>query len=238
MTTKSSVAVKNLLFYFNKHEAPFLNDITIAFRPNRLNFIYGSNGVGKSTLLRVIRGTIEQGERAQGTVCIGTHTYDINDTRALSDQIAMVPQQFEALLIDTYSFRENLQLALINRFPGLQPLPQAKPIPDFIEKYGINYDVPIALLSGGQRQILSILMLLQRSPHIIFLDEPTAALDETNTQLIMDFLLELCTQKEITIVLILHNKEIIDRYCNGTYFAFKKDKNGNRTITPTQPDAP
>jgi len=103
-------------------------------------------------------------------------------------------------------------------YPSLCELPETKPLPSLIEKYGIDYNIPVSLLSGGQRQILSILMVLERSPKILLLDEPTAALDEENTQLVMDFLQDLCKHQGLTIIAIVHSHELVEKYTPQGYY--------------------
>jgi ABC-type bacteriocin/lantibiotic exporter with double-glycine peptidase domain len=110
----------------------------------------------------------------------------------------------------------------MGRYPLLQKLPQLKPFPLFIEKYGIDFTMPIGLLSGGQRQILAILMVLQRCPRILLLDEPTAALDEENAAIVMDFLQELALQENITIIAIVHHHELVQKYAGPFYFELYK----------------
>jgi energy-coupling factor transporter ATP-binding protein EcfA2 len=230
MSPQSRFSLNNLIFSFDKNGSPFFDNLNVSFKSNDLNFIQGKNGTGKSTLMRIMHGDTYKNEYVQGTLQIDDNTYDLRSPK-IAEKVAMVTQNFNTMLIDSYSFKENLQCALMPRFPNLKVLPQPKPIPPFIEKYGINYEVPISSLSGGQRQILSILMILQQRPRILLLDEPTATLDEDNTKLIMDFLTELCIREKIIIILIVHNKEIIQNYCGQSFFELKKDSEEKRILT-------
>ncbi len=226
------ITIENLIFAFKKNTVLFFDNVTFSFRPQALNFIQGKNGVGKSTLLRILKGDIRQNEVLNGALHIDSINCRLKKSHDFVDRIAIVSQNFNEMLVDTCTFSENLQFALLSRFPGFGKLPQIKQIPYFVEKYGISYNVPISLLSGGQRQLLAILMVLQKSPRILLLDEPTATLDEENTQLIMDFLAELCLREHITIVLIVHNREIIQKYCGDGYLEIKKEEGGKRIVVP------
>jgi iron complex transport system ATP-binding protein len=229
MNKRCCLSIENLHFSFKRNEEPFFAGLSFSCKPNSLNFIQGKNGVGKSTLLRALQGNIRSGESIQGTLHIDEIAYDLNNPQLFSNRIAFVPQKFDDTLVDTYSFSENLRFVLMNRFPGLHALPPAKSMPPFIEKYGISYNAPVSSLSGGQRQILSILMAMQQSPDMLFLDEPTAALDEENANIIMAFLTELSTQG-VTIILIVHNKELIQQYGGDYYFALEKNTEGKRIM--------
>ena len=66
-------------------------------------------------------------------------------------------------------------------------------------------------LSGGQRQILALMMKLQGNPGLLLLDEPTAALDEENAGLVFDFLKGL----PLTVLAVCHDEELVERYTTG-----------------------
>ena len=217
MNYKNNVALHNLTFSFALHSKPFFKDLTIDFKTGQINFICGKNGMGKSTLLKILSGNVAASQ-VQGVLHIDGEDFDVRQLDCMSRSIALVCQNFNNMLVDAYSFYENLQFALMSSFPSFGRLPVALPLPAFIEKYGINQHVPIHLLSGGQRQILSILMMLQRCPQILLLDEPTAALDEENAAIVMDFLQDLCVQENITIIAIVHDFDLVQKYGQGHYF--------------------
>ena len=153
-----------------------------------------------------------------GEFGVDMNSVNNNESAQIAQQVAFVPQNFNEILVHAYSFRENLQFAQMSHYPSLSGLPESKLLPSLIEKYGIDYDIPVSQLSGGQRQILSILMVLARSPKILLLDEPTAALDEENTQLVMDFLQDLCMYQGLTIIAIVHSQELVEKYTPRGYF--------------------
>ena len=82
--------------------------------------------------------------------------------------------------------------------------------PDFLKEFNIPLNVPVENLSGGQRQILSILMCLQKPTSILLLDEPTAALDTKNAQLVMSLLKTLQQEKNMLILMICHDPELLE----------------------------
>ncbi len=222
MNSIKHIALHNVSFSFMRGPNQFFDNLSIDFKVGNINFVCGKNGMGKSTLLKILSGNIRS-EFLRGILHIDTEVYDLQNLDDIEQSIAFVSQNFNTMLVDSYSFYENLQFALFSYYPSLNMLPVALPLPLFIEKYGINVNIPISLLSGGQRQILSILMMLQRSPNILLLDEPTAALDEENAIIVMDFLQDLCTQENITIIAIVHHIEMVRRYAGSSYFELYQD---------------
>ncbi|MBP6870196.1 ATP-binding cassette domain-containing protein [Candidatus Babeliales bacterium] len=216
MNHKKYISVRDVSFSFSQEGKPFFENMAIDFKVGQINFVCGKNGMGKSTLLKILSG--KASSHVQGTFHFEGKNYALQNLQDQFDGIAMVSQNFNEMLVETYSFDENLQFALLSKYPSLKKLSKTLPLPCFVEKYGINSDIPIQMLSGGQRQILSILMVLQRCPKILLLDEPTAALDEENSNLVMTFLQELCIQESITIIAIVHDFELVKKYSQVVYF--------------------
>jgi len=228
MDVKKSISLQHVTFSFVQQERKFFDDVSVEFKPEAINFIQGKNGAGKSTLLQILSGRMSSQHDLQGQLQIDDHVYDLSQSQEIRQQVAFVPQKFHELLVDAYSFHENLQFACISHIPNLLGLPKFKRLPSLIKKYEINYKMPISLLSGGQRQILSILMMLQQSPEILLLDEPTAALDEENEAIVMDFLDDLSSQQGVTIIAIVHSNELVEKYSPDGYFELTKYKNSSK----------
>jgi len=216
-----NISIQNLNFSFSCDAKPFFKNMNIDFYASKINFICGKNGMGKSTLLKILSGQIQQ--NIQGSLVFSGQIYDVQKLCLMPETVGMVVQNFNSMLVDSYSFYENLQCALLAQFPSLTSLCVVKQLPQFIDKYGINFDVPISLLSGGQRQILAILMILQKNPKILLLDEPTAALDEENAKIVMDFLQQLSIEQDITIIAIVHDKELVRQYAQNFYSELYQD---------------
>lgn len=213
--------IKNLSFKFTKNSEYFFKDLTINFESNQLNFLQGKNGVGKSTLFNIVLGNTEYNTQLQGIIEIKDHAYEIQNNKVsneLSKQIKLVQQQFDRMLAHNFSFNENLQLASLPAHPKLCSLPQPPNLPAMIENLNIGVDTPVKLLSGGQRQILAICMALQKPTNVLLLDEPTAALDEKNANMVLTFLQQLTQERELTILIISHDKELVTRYAKHGYF--------------------
>ena len=224
---KNALTVSNLTFSFEKNGPPFFREVSCSFPENRLHFIRGKNGSGKSTLFRILRGKTDVSEKVTGSITLEGQRLDLSkaeDLWTLSNRIKMVQQRFDSMIADQFTFRENLRLANLPTFPQLTPLPDHRPLPQLVSRFGIDFDKPAHLLSGGQRQILSILMVLQKPIGLLLLDEPTAALDEKNASMVMDFLGKLRSSTTLTILIICHDRELVQNYATEHYFEIEVDE--------------
>ena len=227
--------IKNLSFNFDDSKKErFFSNVSCEFKQNKLNFIRGKNGAGKSTLFRIMMGKVEPIEFIEGIVTIKDQSFNLaipEQRQKLSANIRLAPQKFDQMLADQFTFAQNMQLAALPRYPRLKRFIETTTIPHIVERFGIDYDVPVGMLSGGQRQILAILMALQKPASILLLDEPTAALDDKNSSMVMSFLNELLTlNKELTILIICHDLELVGAYTTKHYYQIEVNKDLSRTL--------
>ena len=230
-----ALKIIDLTFSFPEIPTPLIEGWSLSFEQNKLHFIRGKNGAGKSTLFRTIRGHIYNGESVHGDVVVDGIRYSLNNEdhrRQLSHTIRLVAQKFDRMLADQFSFTQNLQLATMPHYPHLATFTENYRIPDLIKRFGINFDVPAGNLSGGQRQILAILMALQKPTSILLLDEPTAALDNKNGAMVMSFIQELLSvNKALTILVICHDRELVEQYADKEYHQIDVTDNGTRSVS-------
>ena len=167
-----------------------------------------------------------------GIVALDDTSYDISNPiqhKLLSKRIQAVPQVCTDMLADNFSFYDNLRFAQLEELPGLQQLPkQNLSFQTFFHDFNISPNQPIKKLSGGQKQICAILMALSKSTRILLLDEPTAALDTDNTQLLMRFIKHIIDTLGITVFMISHDHDIILQQNHSIQIV--KDTQGVRNI--------
>lgn len=238
MNENNFLELQNLSFKFSSQSRAFFNNVSIGFAANKIHFICGRNGVGKSVLFRIVQGNFNSSELVTGKYSLDGKNYVIESDKkvdtAYKHQIAVVCQKFDEMLADKFTVKQNLQMANINLYPSFFALPDHKPLPDFFCKFGIDLDKPVHLLSGGQRQILAIMMMLQNSTKVLLLDEPTAALDDHNAELVFKFLKTLVQRIGLTVLVISHDKDLVETFAiDGFYQIIADEASGQRMIAKT-----
>lgn len=225
--------IKNLSFKFDKHALQFFfHNVTINFTPNTIHFVQGDNGVGKSTFFNILQGTISKDAFLEASLQLDSHEFKARNNllpEKFIHQVHTVQQNFDNMIAPQFTFMENLQLANLPKYPKLQALPYAT-LFDVIASLGIDPHKPASLLSGGQRQLLAILMALQKTTKLLLLDEPTATLDKKNADLVMKCLFKLAHDLKVTMLIICHDTELVNRYAPEHSFIMRAMQDGTRVI--------
>lgn len=225
--------IHHITFYFANAVTPFFKDISLHFARGTLHFIRGHNGSGKSTLLRILQGAIQNVEKLEGAIQLDQHMYTIvnnNVDTAYKQSVKSVVQNINAMLADSFTVRENLQLAQLSFCPGLRSLPPVILNNTMLQDVGINMEQRVDTLSGGQRQIVAVMMMLQKPTHILLLDEPTAALDSKNAHMVIACLEKLARDLELVVIIISHDKELVTCYARNQYTEIEVDSTGARHV--------
>lgn len=218
-----NLIIKNLSFAFKANTKALFNNLNAQFSAGRVYFICGKNGSGKSTLFRIIQGHVHHDEQLEGSITLDGNTRH-------TDYVRMVQQDNKTMIAAHSSFVCNAQLAAMPYHPKLRSLPTANLFQDLIEQFDINITTPAHLLSGGQRQILAIVMTLQKPTQILLLDEPTSALDEGNAKLVMEFLQLLTNKLGLITLIICHDKELVNMYAQDGYYELKQHSDGSKNL--------
>lgn len=206
------------LSYKHHLKAPyFFKNLSFHLESGKMHALHGKNGMGKSVLLNLLNRKRIPEAFIEGEIKGSENTVLIN-------------QRFDQMIADQFSFEENLQFACMSRFPSpfstiKSPLFQ----PAFLEKFHIDISQPVNKLSGGQRQILALLMGLQKKRNVLLLDEPTATLDEENAILVFEFLKTLTTQN-MTLLIVCHDRGLINQYANGSHLQLAMNPEGQRVL--------
>ncbi|MBR2684752.1 MAG: ATP-binding cassette domain-containing protein [Erysipelotrichaceae bacterium] len=186
-----------------------LRDLSLEVAPGDFVTIIGSNGAGKSTLFNAICGTFELDK---GQIFLDgkdiTHTPDYirakNIGRLFQDPLSGTASEMTVL--------ENLALA--QGKGGWLSITRKSEKEFFREQFkALNMqledrlDTPVGLLSGGQRQALTLLMATINPPKLLLLDEHTAALDPNSAAKIMELTKKIVKENRITCLMITHNMQ-------------------------------
>ncbi len=217
--------IHNIYKTFNPgtvNEKIALNGLSLQLNEGDFVTVIGGNGAGKSTLLNAVAGTwlVDQGE-----ILID----DIDVTKMPEHKRATVlGRVFQDPMMGTVAsmqIDENLALAYRRgNFRGLRMGINASERKKYVElltqlDLGLEQRLSskVGLLSGGQRQALTLLMATMKKPKLLLLDEHTAALDPKTAQKVLATTNKIVTENNLTTLMITHNmKDAI--------------KNGNRLI--------
>lgn len=172
--------------------------------------IIGSNGAGKSTLLNIISGNIQLDS---GEITIDDINVSARDEYKRSKIIGRVFQDPSLGIAPNMTILENISLAdNKGKKYGLIFGISKKKIPyykDLLKELNLGLEdklyTKVRLLSGGQRQALTLLMATMSNPKLLLLDEHTAALDPKTSVKIMDITEKIVRDTEITTLMITHN---------------------------------
>lgn len=182
---------------------PVLKGLSLQLPDGDFTVILGPSGSGKSTLLNVISGL----ERPDS----GVIRYDGTDITALSDKaltqfrrdnVGFIFQQY--YLLPNLTVGQNVKMgADLASNKDYRAIIEAVGLTDKINKFPRE-------LSGGEQQRVSIARALAKKPNVLFLDEPTGALDEETGRLILDYIAKLQADLHFTMLMVTHNTNIAE----------------------------
>jgi ABC-type sugar transport system ATPase subunit len=184
-----------------------LRDVSLHLKKGEVLGLLGDNGAGKSTLIKIICGFQKQDS---GTMWLKGSNYEpksVDNARALG--VDVVYQ--DLALIDELSVYQNMFLCREERIGRLPFLAQRKMKGEArkaLDDIGINLprlDVPVARLSGGQRQSIAVARGVYSDADILLLDEPLAAMGAKEGAMILDLIARLKEEGNLSIIMILHN---------------------------------
>ncbi len=208
-------------FKANKENIHAVNDVSLTINDGEIYGIIGYSGAGKSTLIRLINQLEVQ--TAGDVVIDGINIKELSprELRLQRQQIGMIFQHFNLLWSRTVA--ENIELPL--EFAHVPKAERQQRAAELIEMVGLTgrEDAYPSELSGGQKQRVGIARALANSPRILLCDEATSALDPDTTEQILELLREINRRLGITIVMITHQMEVVQKIC--TRMAVMSDGN-------------
>ncbi len=199
------IEVKEISKFYGSGESRFqvLKNISLKIKDGDFAVILGASGSGKSTLLNVMSG-LEYPESGQVI-------YDEKDITELSDSqmtefrkknIGFIFQQY--YLLPNMNVAKNVKMgADLAANKDYKSVIEAVGLKDKLQKYPNE-------LSGGEQQRVSVARALAKKPKVLFLDEPTGALDEQTGRQVLDYICKLQKEYGFTIVMVTHNLNIAE----------------------------
>lgn len=199
---------------FQTKNGPFdaLKDVSFEIEKGDIYGVIGYSGAGKSTLIRMVNAleTPTSGNVWVEGKDIGT--LNQKELRNLRKGIGMIFQQFN--LLESKTIYDNVAIALkLNGISKKDIEKRVTELLDFVELSDKKYSYP-GQLSGGQKQRVGIARALANNPSILLCDEATSALDPKTTDSILELLKKINEMLHITIVIITHEMNVIQKICN------------------------
>ena len=199
------IEVKEIIksYGISDNKIQVLKGISLKIKDGDFAVILGASGSGKSTFLNVVSG-LEYPDS-------GKVLYDGTDITTLSDKeltlfrkenVGFIFQQY--YLLPNMSVDKNVKMgADLGRNKTYRNIIEAVGLGEKLHKYPSE-------LSGGEQQRASVARALAKKPKVLFLDEPTGALDEQTGRQVLDYICKLQKEYGFTIVMVTHNLNIAE----------------------------
>lgn len=187
-----------------------LKDISCSVREGEMVGIIGASGAGKSTLLHIL-GALDR--PTSGKVLFGGKDIAAMESNALADfrnhSIGFV-FQFHHLLPEFTSLENVMLPGLIS---GVSHVEMEKRAAGLLSEMGLSARITHrpGELSGGEQQRVAVARALVQNPRVVLADEPTGNLDTATGNDLFELFLDLNRQKNITFVIVTHNRELSGR---------------------------
>lgn len=187
--------------YGEKNEV--LKGFDLQITDGEFTVILGASGSGKSTFLNCISGLerVDDGSIKYNDVDI-TELSDTALTKFRKDNIGFIFQQY--YLLPNMTVEKNVRMgADLANNQEYEEIIKAVGLEEKAKKYPSE-------LSGGEQQRVSVARALAKKPKVLFLDEPTGALDEETGRQVLDYICKLQKEYGFTIVMVTHNQNIAE----------------------------
>lgn len=200
------------IFKTKTQDITAVDNVDLNVKEGEIFGVIGYSGAGKSTLIRLLNG-LEQ--PTEGTVTVTNDEIShmtMKELRKKRQKVSMIFQHFNLLWSRTVA--ENISFPL--EIAGMTKKERQMRVSELVRLVGLegrenNYP---SELSGGQKQRVGIARALSNEPHVLLCDEATSALDPETTDEVLDLLVDITKQMNLTIVLITHEMHVIRKICD------------------------
>jgi putative ABC transport system ATP-binding protein len=215
------IRIENNTKIFNQgtaDEITAIKDVSLTVDRGDFITIIGSNGAGKTTLFNLIAGSIFP---TQGRIWVNGEDLTKEPEYKRAKFIGRIFQDPMLGTASNMTLEDNMMICLKKGFKGLKISLNRKRRKFFKEQLApLEMDLEhrlkdnVALLSGGQRQALTLLMMVLSKPTLALLDEHTAALDPKNAHIVLGLTTRFISEYKLTAMMITHNMNHAIQYGN------------------------
>lgn len=211
--------VKNLSFSYWKKKEKVLENISFSLQKGEIGILLGRNGIGKSTLLKLIANLIKPSE---GSVSIESEDVSKLSRNKLAKKISYLPQQID---IPTRLVKDEVMLGRLPNSFFFNSKNDEKIVNQCLQEVGIEklshrYTTE---LSGGEKQKVGIARSLSSEANLFLMDEPTASLDIKSSFELIELIKSLSRNKKITFLIAMHDISLASSF--GDKFFLLGEKN-------------
>lgn len=210
------IEIKDAWFRYSKNRNDIIRDLSLTVNKGELFSIIGGNGVGKSTLLKLITGN---NKAYRGKIVINKKNIKKYKHKELfTENLTMLPQNPMALFTEISALEELLDMLEDYKISDEEKFKKAN---DMLCKLGLSNlsDMHPYDLSGGEQQRLALGKVLLLNPKILLLDEPTNGLDPFYKKTLAKIFKDL-QNKGVTIVMVTHDIEFCAEYSDKVAMLF------------------
>ncbi|MDE7168290.1 MAG: ABC transporter ATP-binding protein [Clostridia bacterium] len=197
------IKAENIVKTYNGGAVEVLKGVSLDIKEGEKVVILGASGSGKSTLLSVLSGL----ERMDG----GKVFYDDKDLSSMTEkQLTEFRRNTVGFIFQQYYLLPHLNVE--NNVKMGADLIGNKDFREIIKAVGLESKLKNkpAELSGGEQQRVCIARALAKNPKVLFLDEPTGALDEKTGREVLDYIIKSQGERGFTMVMVTHNLNIAE----------------------------
>jgi putative ABC transport system ATP-binding protein len=194
---------------FTKNNRPTIENISYEIHEKDFIILLGSNGSGKSTLLNVLQKHLRF---YSGEITFLGKNLHHHDEKSFNDNVTILSQQTSNSLFSSLSIYENYLLMRKKHHYTKNDFKTY--LQDFNPNLPEKIDLPVMLLSGGEKQSAALACRLLHPPKLLLLDEHTSALDPKTSKQIMLLTQKMITRHQITCILTTHDLDIALQYGN------------------------
>ncbi len=204
----AQIKLNSLTFFYPNASSPALDNVSISVQPGEFLVLCGASGSGKSTLLRMLKPALTPHGTINGQIFFeGRKFSDISVEQQAAD-IGFVMQSIENQIVTDKVWHE---LAFGLESLGVSTSVIRRRVAEIASFFGISdwFHKNVSMLSGGQKQLLSLASVMVMQPKVLLLDEPTSQLDPIAADEFMQMLAKINRELGVTIILAEHRLEDI-----------------------------
>lgn len=195
--------------YQNKYQTvEAVKEVTCSFESGKMYVITGESGSGKSTFLSLLAGL--DCPKSGRIVVDGEDLSRIDRDAYRREKVAVIYQTFH--LFPLLTALENVMYPL--EIQGMQRREAKAHAAEYLREVGIAEEKAVKyprMMSGGEQQRTAVARAMASGGRIVLADEPTGNLDTENEEKIVELLASLAHEKDFTVIMVTHNRQIADR---------------------------